>query len=55
MFPMQVLILQKLRAVGAFWSWLCSPKVKTKRKGDDWFVPGQGGLISSCKMSLNPP
>lgn len=55
MFPMQLLILQELGAVGVFWSWLCSPKVKTKSKGDDCFVPGQGGLISSHKLSLDPP
>lgn len=54
MFPMQLLTLQKLVAVDIFWSWLCSPKVKTKRKGDDCFVPGRGDLISSCKLNLNP-
>lgn len=43
MFPMQLLTLEKLVAVDIFWSRLCSPKVKTKRKGDDCFVPGQGG------------
>lgn len=54
MFPMQLLTLEKLVAVDIFWSRLCSPKVKTKRKGDDCFVPGQGGLVTSCKLNLNP-
>lgn len=54
MFPMQLLTLQKSVAVGIIWSWLSSLKVKTKRKGDVCFVPGQGVQISCCKLNLNP-